>query len=142
MQVGYKFLDHKSDVYIEACGNNLSEAFEQAGMAIYDTMTDLGSIDPKKKYEIELESEDIKSLLYDYLDELLFIFDTTALLFRKIKIIIERKDGKVKLKGVLWGEEYNSDKHISKVGIKAATYSLMEIIEKDKGVCLRFVMDI
>ena len=140
--MSYKFLDHKSDVYIEARGKNLSEAFEHAGLAVYETMTNIDSIDIKLKFEINVQSEDLQSLLYDYIDELLFIFDTQFLLFSKIQIHIENARDIYKLHGILEGEEYDSNKHISKVGIKAATYSLMEILEKKDNYCLRFVMDI
>ena len=142
MNDGYKFLDHKSDVYIEACGRSLQEAFEQAGRAVFDTMTDISKIEFKTMHKISVQSEDLKSLLYDYLDELLFIFDTEMLLFKEFKIEIENKNGSYFLHGVLKGEKYNPDKHISKVGIKAATYSLMEIITDKNKFCLRFVMDI
>jgi len=142
LKIGYKFLDHISDVYIEACGTDISEAFEQAGLAIYDTMTDLNTIEMKLEYNINVESEDLKSLLYDYLDELLFLFDSKYLLFRDIKLKIDEINGKYVLKGILKGEKFISSKHMSKIGIKAATYSLMEFIKKKDGICIKFVMDI
>ena len=143
MKVGYKFLDHKSDLYIESCGKTESEAFEQAGLAIFDSMTDIDKIDKKKQTrKISVESEDIYSLLYDYLEELLFIYDTEFLLCSDIKLKIERIDEGFRLEGVLKGEEFDKNKHISKIGIKAPTYSQMEKLEKNRFVCFKFVMDI
>lgn len=143
MKVGYKFLDHKSDLYIESCGKTESEAFEQAGLAIFDSMTDIDKIDiTKKSRKISLESEDIYSLLYDYLEELLFIYDTEFLLCRDIKLKIDQIEEGFRLEGVLKGEEFDRNKHISKIGIKASTYSQMEKIEKNGFVCFKFVMDI
>ncbi|MFX1451731.1 MAG: archease, partial [Promethearchaeota archaeon] len=37
----FKFLEHISDVYIEVQANNLSEAFEEAGKAVFAIMTNL-----------------------------------------------------------------------------------------------------
>jgi SHS2 domain-containing protein len=143
MKVGYKFLDHRSDLYIESCGKTESQAFEQAGLAIFDSMTDIDTIDKKKQTrKISVESEDIYSLLYDYLEELLFIYDTEFLLCSEITLKIEEIEEGFKLEGVLKGEEYDEKKHPSKIGIKSPTYSQMEKIEKNGLICFKFVMDI
>ena len=41
-----------------------------------------------------------------------------------------------------WGEKYDPKRHMSKVGIKAATYHQMKIIKEPDGVTLRFILDI
>ncbi|MFX0139603.1 MAG: archease [Candidatus Hodarchaeota archaeon] len=139
----FKFLEHISDVYIEVQAKNLSEAFEEAAKAVYATMTNLKHIEPLIKHEVRLMAEDREALLFDWLGELIYIFDTKNLIFSKIKINeLKSINGKFKLYGELWGEEFDPQKHESKTEIKAPTYSLMEIKIASNNVVLRFVLDI
>ncbi|MHA1267178.1 MAG: archease [Candidatus Helarchaeota archaeon] len=139
---GFRFLDHISDVYIEATGETIEEAFTQAIYALFETMTDLGSIDPIQKHAIVIEAEDLKALLFELINEFLFLFDTKNLLFSKCDFKIEQEAGKYKLVGECWGEEFKAEKHPMRTEIKAPTYSLMEIEEHPKRIVLRFVIDI
>ncbi|NVM02404.1 MAG: archease [Candidatus Helarchaeota archaeon] len=139
----FKFLEHISDVYIEVQARNLSEAFEEAGKAVFATMTNLQHIEPIIKLEVRLQAEDREALLFDWLGELIYIFDTKNLIFSKIKIHqLKLINGKIELYGELWGEEFDPQKHESKTEIKAPTYSLMEIKILSDNVILRFVLDI
>ncbi len=139
----FKFLEHISDVYIEVQARNLTEAFEEAGKAVFETMTNIQKIEPIIKHEIRLEAEDTEALLFDWLGELIYIFDSKNLIFSKIKILkLESINGKIELFGELWGEEFDPQKHESKTEIKAPTYSLMEIKILSDNVILRFVLDI
>ncbi|MFX1453115.1 MAG: archease, partial [Promethearchaeota archaeon] len=88
-------------------------------------------------------AEDNEALLFDWLAELIYIFDTKNLVFSKFKIKkLESTNKKVELNAELWGEEFDPQKHESKTEIKAPTYSLMEIKISSKNVILRYVLDI
>ncbi|MHA1652308.1 MAG: archease, partial [Candidatus Helarchaeota archaeon] len=129
-------------VYIEAIGSTLEEAFIQAAYALFEVMTDLKTIEPKIKRDITVEAEDLSALLFEWINQFLYFFDVEGLLFSKFKIKIEQNETKFKLNGECWGEEFNPEKHPSRTEIKAPTYSLMEIIQDDSRVMLRFVVDI
>ncbi len=139
---GFKFLEHISDVYIEAWGNSLEEVFSQAVYALFDTITDLKSIKQNIKHEIKVEAEDLESLLFEMINEFLFYFDTQQLMFSRVEISITEVKTRFFLIGSCWGEEFDSNRHPPRTEIKAPTYSLMEIIQKPSEVILRFVVDI
>lgn len=139
----FKFLEHMSDVYIEVQAKDINEAFEEAGKAVFETMTNTSSILPLEKYEIKLQSENLEALLFDWLGELIYIFDSKNLIFSKIKVHkLQPIDSMIELIGELWGEPFNPEKHEIKTEIKAPTYSLMKIDMTSKKVILRFVLDI
>lgn len=138
---GFRFLEHISDVYIEAHGKILEEAFVQAANAIFETMTDLKSIEPKEKRQIKIKSEDLNALLFDWIDQFLYFFDVEELIFSKFEIEIKKNEN-YELSGECWGEKFDPQKHPARTEIKAPTYSLMEIIQESSGVTLRFVVDI
>ena len=144
MKMGsFRFLDHMSDVYVEVRAENINEAFEEAGKSVFETMTDLKSIDNKGKIRVELEAEDLEALLFDWLGELIYIFDTKNLIFSKFSLkVTEVSNNRYELTADLFGEEFDPKKHEMEMDIKAPTYSLMEIIYNNDGVTLRFVLDI
>jgi SHS2 domain-containing protein len=140
MSKGYEYLEHTADVYIKAVGKTLEEAFENAGRATTDIMTDIDKVESKKSIEIRVEAENLDELLYLWLEEIIFRFDVEALLLSEFEVKEIAKDGTL-LKGEGRGEEFNPDKHPQRLGIKAATYHMMDI-KLDKEVSLKFVLDV
>ncbi|MHC1564325.1 MAG: archease [Candidatus Hecatellaceae archaeon] len=143
MEGGYRFLEHSSDVYVEAWGESLEEAFRQAAKAMFDTMTDIGLVEPKVEAEISAEGFDEQELLYSWLEALLVKYEVESLLFSEFKISPIRREGEtLKLKALAYGEPLNLEKHPSKVEIKAVTYHMMEIEKEEEGFKVRVLFDI
>jgi len=143
MGKSFEFLEHTADVYIAAYGRNLAEAFENAALAMFETMTDVKAVKPKIREAVEVRGEDKHALLYSWLEELLVRFELSENLYSKFDVeeIKETEDG-YELRAVIYGEPFDPVRHKSKVGIKAVTYHRMEIEETSKGVTLRFILDI
>ncbi len=143
MKKRFKFLEHTADAYVEAYGDNLEEAFENAALATFEVMTDLEKVEPKIEDRVEVEAHDESALLYNWLEELLVKFEMTNKLYSRFKISsIEETPSGFKLKAKAWGEPYDPGRHPSKVGIKAVTYHQMEIVKKPKAVTVRFILDV
>jgi len=140
----FEFLEHTADLYIAAYGKSLGEAFENAAYAMFEGMTDLDKVQPKLEGTVEVEGYDEQALLYNWLEALLVKFDVKGNLYSRFKIAsIEKTSAGFKLKAKIWGEPFNAERHLSKVGVKAVTYHQMEIIRDAKGaVTLRFILDI
>lgn len=121
---------------IHAWGNSLKEAFEQCGMGMFGYMTDLHTVEITQMSEIEADGHDLESLLYKFLDELLFLFSAEPFLIcKKVEITefsLEGEDCRIKCK--CYGEEFTLGKHPQGTEVKAITYSAMQIInEPEKG---------
>jgi SHS2 domain-containing protein len=139
----FRFLKHTADAYIEAYGDRLEEAFENAAFATMDIMTDTKSIEPKTADSVEVEGHDEYALLYNWIEELLIKFETTGNLYSRFKIrSIEETASGFRLKAKIWGEPFDKERHPSKVGVKAITYHRMEIVRKPKKVTVKFILDI
>ena len=139
----FEFLEHTADVYIAAYGRDLTEAFEDAAIAMFETMTDTGSVEPKIEESVEVEGHDKQALLYNWLEELLILFEVKNLLYSRFKIqkLEETAEG-FRLKAKVYGEPFKKKKHKQKVGVKAVTYHQMEIQEDPEKVTVRFILDI
>ena len=139
----FEFLEHTADLYIAAYGKTLEEAFENAAYATFEGMTNLNKVQPRLEETVEVEGYDEKALLYNWLEALLVKFDITGNLYSCFKIAgIERTPSEFKLKAKIWGEPFNPQKHVSKVGIKAVTYHQMEIVKEPELVTVKFILDV
>ncbi len=140
---GHKFLEHVADIYVEAWGASLEEAFEEAAKAMFESMVDIESVQPSRRVDVSVEAVSLETLLVDWLNELLYYVDADGLLLSNFKVEkIEKLDGTYKLKGYAEGEPINPEKHQLKIEVKAATYGLMKIEKTPKGVKLRVLFDI
>ena len=138
----YEFLEHTADAYIAAYGRNLADAFATAARAMFDVMTQVEKVRPETENLVEVDGNDEYSLLYRWLEALLVKSETKGMLYSKFEVTITEKMSVLKLEARIWGEKFNVEKHLQKVGVKAVTYHRMEIIKSSKKVTLRFILDI
>lgn len=139
----FEWVEHPSDVGFRAYGRDLAEAFENAALALFEVMVDTSKVEPRKEIKVELEAEDEKALLYDWLERFLYLHDAQGLVMSKFKVEdLSRFRGGLRLKARSWGERFDPAKHEPKVAIKAITYHMMKI-ERERGRCsVQTVVDI
>ena len=109
----YDYFDVTADIGFYAYGNSLDEAYENAGLAMFNVITDISKVKKDESREFEIVSEDLVSLLYDYLEELLFC-----------------------------GEEIDWNVHSPKSEVKAITFHKMCVKEDDGAFKLRAILDL
>ena len=143
-EAGFIYEDHTADVQARCWGKSLEEAFNQTAYSLMATITpDLKKISPKVEKKIKIEAEDKEALLFDFLSELLYIFDVDELVFNTIKVqIIKESEDLFVLNALLRGEKFDVTKHEIGVEVKAITYSFMEITESKNKVEISIVFDI
>ena len=124
----YEYFEATADIGLKAYGNDMEEAFENAGMAIFNIISDTSGITPERKIEFEVTSEDDVSLLYDFLEELLFYHETEFMLFSQFDVKI---DENFHLKAKIMGEEIDWERHERKTEIKAITFHKMAVKKRD-----------
>jgi SHS2 domain-containing protein len=139
----FEWVEHPSDIGFRAYGRNLAEAFENAALALFEVMVDTSKVEPREEVKVELEAEDEKALLYDWLERFLYLHDVDELVMSKFKVEeLKRLKSGFKIRAKAWGEKFDPKKHESKVAIKAVTYHMMEI-KREKGECsVQAVVDI
>jgi len=128
----WEHFEHTADIGIRGYGDTLEEAFEAVAIALFDVMVDVRKVEKKEAREIEVEGEDLYSLLYNFLEELLILHDTEGLVFADFDVKIEKTDKGYKLKAKAYGEKL-SEKHEPKEEVKAITYHEMEIKQLPNG---------
>lgn len=69
---------------LHAWGDTLEEAFEQCAVAMFGYMTDLEWVQMTQVYNVDAEGHDMESLLFHFLDELLFMFSAEPFIVAKV----------------------------------------------------------
>lgn len=140
--MGYEFLEHTADVYVSAWGDTIEEAFANAAKATMEVITDTGKVEPEKDFEVSLEAGDMESLLYLWLEEVIFMVDAEGRLFSGFQVSEVTGGEESRLYATLKGEEFDPARHEQRQAVKAVTYHMMEITEKDDRHFLKFVLDV
>jgi SHS2 domain-containing protein len=138
--MAYRYLDHMTDAFIEVIGNTIDEAFENAGISVIDTILDFKTVENKETRKIEIKANDLKGLLYSWLEEIIILTITDGFVGKTFDVKITKND-MYHLLAKIGGEEINFEKHHFKMEIKAPTYHLMEI-KDEKQVLMRFILDL
>ena len=126
----YKFLEHTADIKFQALGKNLEEVFCNCAYALTDSIIET-KIKSNKKIKFKVKGNDLENLLYNFLEEFLFLCETENFVLSKIKNLkIEKKSKNYFLFCEISGDK--SKKYTIKEHVKAITYSEM-FIKKIKG---------
>jgi SHS2 domain-containing protein len=129
-----------TDAFIEVTGDTVEKAFENAGISVVDTIIDIKSVENKEERKIEIHEDDLKGLLYSWLEEIIILTVTDGFVGKTFNVEITKND-KYHLVAKIIGEEINVEKHHFKMEIKSPTYHLMEIRD-EKPVLMRFILDL
>jgi len=123
----YELIEHTADVGVKAYGTTLAEAFEHAAEGMFDIITDKSSITHTGEYQILLEAPDLEQLLVDWLSQLLFLNGAYDLVFGKFQVTLTGNC----LSARVFGEKYDTKRHRMGVEIKAVTYHILQVHERD-----------
>ena len=137
----FEFFDVTADIGFYAYGNNLNEAFENSALALFNIISKTDTINPVNSKSFDLDSEDKVSLLYDFLEELLFLHEIEFMLFSQFRVNIKKSDLGYHLKATIYGEEIDWNKHYRGDEVKAITFHKMDVFEED-GVKLSAIVDL
>ena len=131
----YEFFDVTADIGFWAYGKTLEESFENAALAMFNVITKTETVNENESKSINIESEDLISLLYDFLEELLFTYEMDLFLFSNFEVEIKKdkidSNEIYNLKAVVTGEKINWDKHYRGSEVKAITFHMMNVFIND-----------
>jgi SHS2 domain-containing protein len=128
-----------ADLLVEATGRTLGEAFSQITLGMFNMMTPISGIKEKEDFSLETEGWDLENLLFNLMDEFLFINDVEFLVPKTVNISIDHE--KIKAIAKCKGERFSASTHEVGIQIKAVTYHMMKIEETKDGWYVRMVFD-
>lgn len=117
----FKFLEHTADVKFQAFGKTIEDAFKNSAFALKETICDETEIKEKKKKTISIKQKDLESLLYSFLEEILYLLDAENFIISSITKI--KIDKKFNLRATILGDKASEYEFTNPV--KAVTYNDM-----------------
>ncbi len=125
----------KSDFAFEVIADSLEELFKGAALATMRAMVDPEKVKLEKEWRIEIQAADEKMLLYDFLDELVYLKDRDTALFGDFDITIKR-DEEIALTCVVKGSTIDWKEDILFTDVKAITmYEFKVEQRREKWYC-------
>lgn len=132
----YEFFDKTADAKFKAYGYTIEESFSHALEAMNSIVFNVEEI---KNYEFDLEEREIsvegqnyEALLYNFLEEAIFLLAAESFVGLVKKIKIEELDEGYQLKAILKGTL--SINFESNGEVKAVTYNEMHVKQNDNNV--------
>lgn len=137
--MSYEILEHPADAKFRAVGDSLDEAFSQATEALGEITGDAAAA---YTHSVEVESENLGTLLFDYLDRLIFLQDTERIVVAEAsEMDVQEKEDGWRLEAEIKADSIDSE--TTAMDLKAPTYSGMKAAyEEGEGWVLEAVIDI
>src|SRR6478672_2971459 len=110
----YEYLEEigTADIAFEAIGRDLPELFIDASDATTSVMIDnIEAIQPRETRQIELSNDKLDMLLFDLLQELIFLKDAERLLLRIREVQVAERDKVYLVKATAEGETLDPERH-------------------------------
>ncbi|MEA3291960.1 MAG: archease [Pseudomonadota bacterium] len=126
---GWEHFPHGADIGVRGVGATLTEAFEQAALAMTAVIAEPKNIDTTASVEITATAPDVELLLADWLNALIYEMAARNMLFSHFQV---ETDGK-RLQAIAAGEPVDANKHRPAVEIKGATYTELKVFQRPDG---------
>ncbi len=132
----FSIIEHTADTGVIAYGSTLAEAFANAAYGLFSIITDLRKVRAVESRRVEFKEDSLESLLFEWLNHFIYIFDVESLLFKSFDIT--EFDGQGYLKATCYGEKYDPARHQLKIGVKSATYHMLKVDREKNQVQVIF----
>ena len=135
----HEFFEHTADLGLRIKTATLDALFSEAGEALFAAIVeDPTTIERRQAHEVRIENDDPELLLFDWLNELLYQFDTHHLLFSGFQVLVDSN----RLKATAWGEPLDRDRHLLSHEVKAITYHGLRVEQNADGWLAEVIVDI
>src|SRR5262249_11998877 len=126
----FETFDHTADLGLRVRAADLDSLFAEAAAALFSAVvTDLSAIPPVVRRAGWVPADDRELLLFDWLKQLLFWFDSDHLVFGRFQVRVHDRG----LTGEAWGEPLDPARHQLEHEVKAITYHGLRVEPADGG---------
>ncbi|MGE0760422.1 MAG: archease [Pirellulaceae bacterium] len=135
----YEIFEHTADLGLRIRAATREALFVEAARAFFSVLVaDLAQVRPLRERRIQLAGSEFDLLLFDWLNELLFVFETEDLLLSEFELTLQ-PDG---LEAVCRGEPLDHERHLLEHEVKAVTYHELRVECQDGTWLAEVILDI
>lgn len=135
----FETFEHTADLGLRVRATTLENLLEEAGRGLFSMMvTNLEDVRCLQERTYRVEGAAVDYLLFDWLNELLYTFESERLLLAEFKVELD-SDG---LRATARGEPMDLDRHRMEHEVKAITYHGLRVEEVADGWLAELIVDI
>ena len=124
----WEHFPHDADMGVRGYGSTLSEAFEQAALALTAIVTD-APVATVSTRTVSCRAADRELLLVEWLNAVIYEMAVTGMLFGRFSVVI---DG-TSLQATLRGEPLDTGRHRPACEPKGATLTMLRVVQESDG---------
>lgn len=136
--MGWSHFPHEADIGLCGSGADMAGAFEAIGTALTAVVTDPERVGTTDTVQIHCQAPNDETLLFDWLNALIFEMAVGKRLFREFDVRIDGGE----LNAEIRGEPVDRDRHEPAVEVKGATYTELRVETTDEGCVAQCVVDV
>lgn len=138
----FEYFDHTADTLFRAYGKDFQEALANTILAVYNVIVDTNTIMGVTEKSFAVTASKQETLVYDLVEELLFLLDTESFLCHKVRsCVVTEENGLWRAVIVLIGDTDASQYDVFGQ-IKSPTYNEMLIVEDKDKFFIQAVLDL
>ena len=141
--MSFESLDHTADTAVRLRSRDPTELFADATRALSSIYLGPDAVvAATEAVPVRIEAESPEALLIDYLNQLIFLFDTRRFLAAEVvpdRLVLGSPSV---LEGRILGETFDPGRHAAQTEIKAATFHGLEIRKTGSGLEADVVFDL
>ncbi len=135
----YETFDHTADVGMRVSAPDLPSLFAEAAKGLLSLLVeDVDSVEPKQELSIRLEEAELEYLLFDWLRELLYLYDARQFLVSDCDVNIEAGILQARIRG----EPSDPNRHRLAHEVKAITSHGLVLQKVTNGYEAEYIVDI
>jgi SHS2 domain-containing protein len=135
----FENFEHTADLGLRVWAADLDALFAEAGRGLFAMIVpDLASVRPAESVDVKLGGEPSELLLFDWLNELLYLYEVKHLLLARFDVRVG-DDG---LTGTAEGEPIDPARHVLDHEVKAITYHGLKLERQADRWLAEVIVDI
>jgi SHS2 domain-containing protein len=135
----FELFEHTADLGLRVRAPDLESLFREAGEGFFSMIVeDWSAAQATREFGFELDAERHDDLLFDWLNELLYTFDTTRCLLGRFELHVTG----TRLAARAWGAPLDLAVHRLLHEVKAITYHGLKVEPTDGGWLAEVIVDI
>ena len=140
MVASFEFFEHTADVGLAVEADTLAELLVSAGEGIVQSLVlEPSTIRELIEKQFEVKAKELDFLLFDFLNELIYLFETERFLAARISA---KEVSNLEWQFTLRGETFDSERHPSGHEVKAITYHGLSVEQRQGKWYARVILDI
>jgi len=139
MTAQFELLEHPSDIGVRARGATREDALVAVSHGLTSILADTTSFRPAEERFFKATGTDEATLIINWLNEILFFFDTEGMVF--IEFSIDSWTGN-EITGQARGERFDVERHEFRTAVKAVTYHQFESHPTPDGWEIQVFVDV